>query len=156
MSWRTSVFHVSTLTYGVYELGKNPVNHGLACCLSVEFYVYVLGSHIGEKEKNCGLLIKRTTGTIGMKRRFDKDRNFTSLNICKKMVTRLCQKCIHEVHSWLHEPDQICELSALTKDTRVIKWYRRHSSVRYVLFCRSACNFGVNQSNKLFYNITAS
>ena len=45
------MFHVSTLTYGVYELGKNPVNHGLACCLSVEFYVCVLGSHIGEKGK---------------------------------------------------------------------------------------------------------
>lgn len=51
MSWRSSVFHVYTLTYGVYEMGKNPVNHGLACCLSVEFYVYVLGSHIGEKGK---------------------------------------------------------------------------------------------------------
>ena len=107
-----------------------------------------------KKEKNCGLLIKRTTGTIGMKRRFDKDKNFTSLNICNGDQTM--SKCIHEVHSWLHEPDQICELSALTKDTRVIKWYRRHSSVRYVLFCRSACNFGVNQSNKFSYNITAS
>ena len=128
MSWRTSVFHVSTLTYGVYELGKNPVNHGLACCLSVEFYVYVLGSHIGEKEKNCGLLIKRTTGTIGMKRRFDKDRNFTSLNICKKMVTRLCQNvfmkftlgctsqirsvnCLHwlKIPEWLNGTDDIVQ-----------------------------------------------
>lgn len=32
-------------------MGKNPVNHGLACSLSVEFYVYVLGSHISEKGK---------------------------------------------------------------------------------------------------------
>ena len=102
-----------------------------------------------KKEKNCGLLIKRTTGTTGMKGRFDKDKNFTSLNICKKMVTRLL-KCIHEVHSWLHEPDQICELSALTKDTRVIKWYRRHSSVRYALFCRSTCNFWGESNKQIF------
>ena len=45
------MFHVYTLTYGVYEMEKNPVNHGLACSLSVEFYVYVLGSYIGEKGK---------------------------------------------------------------------------------------------------------
>ena len=81
------MFHVSTLTYGVYELGKNPVNHGLACCLSVEFYVYVLGSHIGEKEKNCGLLIKRTTGIIGMKRRFDKDKY--PLRLTHKIIANL-------------------------------------------------------------------
>ena len=146
-SWSTPVFHVSASE-------QNPVNQDLACCLSVEFYVYILGSHISEN--SCGLLVKRTNGTTGMKRRFDKDKNFKLFTICSKMVTGLCQNifmnftsdCTNQITfvNYLHR------LKILEKS----KWYRRHSSVRYVLLCRSTCNFEVNQSNKLFYNITVS
>ena len=119
-------------------------------------FTFVLGSHISEKEKNCGLLIKRTNGTTGMKRRFDKDKNFKLFTICSKMVTGLCQNIFMNFTSDCTNQITFVNYLHRLKTPEKSKWYRRHSSVRYVLLCRSTCNFEVNQSNKLFYNITVS
>ena len=153
-SWSTPVFHVSALTCGVYESEQNPVNQDLACCLSVEFYAYILGSHI--RENSCALLVKRTNGTTGMKRRFDKDKNFKLFTICSKMVTGLCQNIFMSFTSDCTYQIRFVNYLHRLKIPEKSKWYKRHSSVRYVLFCRSTCNFGANQENKLFYNITVS
>ena len=153
-SWSTPVFHVSALTCGVYESEQNPVNQDLACCLSVEFYVYILGSHISEN--SCALLVKRTNGTTGMKKRFDKDKNFKLFTICSKMVTGLCQNIFMSFTSDCTYQIRFVNYLHRLKIPEKSKWYIRHSSGRYVLFCRSTCNFGANQENKLFYNITVS
>ena len=44
-------------------------------------------------------LIKRTSGITGMKRRFDKDKNFTLLNMSCKMVTEQMSRVFREAHS---------------------------------------------------------
>ena len=142
-SWSTPVFHVSALTCGVYESEQNPVNQDLACCLSVEFYAYILGSHI--RENSCALLVKRTNGTTGMKRRFDKDKNFKLFTICSKMVTGLCQNIFMSFTSDCTYQIRFVNYLHRLKIPEKSKWYKRHSSMRYVLFCRSTCNFGANQ-----------
>ena len=141
--WSTPVFHVSALTCGVYESEQNPVNQDLACCLSVEFYAYILGSLI--RENSCALLVKRTNGTTGMKRRFDKDKNFKLFTICNKMVTGLCQNIFMSFTSDCTYQIRFVNYLHRLKIPEKSKWYKRHSSVRYVLFCRSTCNFGANQ-----------
>ena len=44
-------------------------------------------------------LKKRTSGITGMTRRFDKDKNFTLLNIFCKMVTEQMSRVFREAHS---------------------------------------------------------
>ena len=97
-------------------------------------------------------MIKRTNGTTGMKRRFDKDKNFRLFTICSKMVTGLCQNIFMNFTSDCTNQITFVNYLHRLKIPEKSKWYRRHSSVRYVLLCRSTCNFEVNQSNKLFYN----
>ena len=103
-----------------------------------------------KKEKNCGLLIKRTNGTTGMKGRFDKDKNFKLFTICSKMVTGLCQNIFMSFTSDCTYQIRFVNYLHRLKIPERSKWYRRHSSVRYVLFCRSTCNFwgeSIKQTN---------
>ena len=48
-------------------------------------------------------LIKRTSGITEMTRRFDKDKNFTLLNIFCKMVTEQMSRVFREAHSLLYQ-----------------------------------------------------
>ena len=117
-SWSTPVFHVSASE-------QNPVNQDLACCLSVEFYVYILGNHISEN--SCALLVKRTNGTTGMKRRFDKDKNFKLCTICSKMVTGLCQNIFMSFTSDCTYQIKFVNYLHRLKIPEKSKWYKRHS-----------------------------
>ena len=54
-------------------------------------------------------LIKRTSGITGMTRRFDKDKNFTLLNIFCKMVTEQMSRVFRclKILEWVDETEQI-------------------------------------------------